>query len=98
MAESLCARGTSKTVSGVHDSSTGRARDCAPTVSTTARTPAAFGPRVSSQAMTRDGIALTPLGSTRTLPTVATHPCSLAAARAASTVVARAIIELDGEA
>ncbi len=42
-------------------------------------------PRASSQTVTADGIALTPFGSTRTLPQVATAPCRSAAARASCT-------------
>ena len=52
---------------------------------TTRRTAASSAPRASSQVATWLAIALTPPGSTRTLPTVATHPCRVAAARVART-------------
>ena len=54
-----------------------------------ARTASSAGPRASSQAVTADGIAFTPFGSTRTLPTVASAPCRSAAARAARTAAAQ---------
>ena len=42
---------------------------------TTRRTASSSAPRASSQPVTRLAMALTPPGSTRTLPTVATQPC-----------------------
>lgn len=73
-AASRAASAGSKGVCPVQDSSTGRTPVRSATSSTTARTPGSAGPRASSHAVTWDGIALTPLGSTRTLPTVATQP------------------------
>ena len=66
-----------KTTSGVQDSTTASVPAAAATSATTARTSASSAPRASSQARTRDGIALVPLGCTSTRPIVATVPCSV---------------------
>ena len=58
------------------------------TAATTARTSASSAPRASSQARTRDGIALVPFGATVTRPMVATALRAVAASRADSTAAA----------
>ena len=68
----------SKVVSSVQDSSRGTVRIAGAADWFRGRRrarPPPTGPRASSHAVTRDGIALTPLGSTRTLPNVASAPC-----------------------
>ena len=78
-------RSVSNVVSSVQDSSSSvppASRTTEVSFATTARTSSVAGPRASTQAVTDDGIALTPFGSTRTLPQVATVPCRCAASRA----------------
>ena len=84
-------REVSNGVDGVHDSWVILPPDCSTIAvmsATARRTARGLAPRASNQPVTALGIALTPPGVTATLPIVATHPCVMAASRAASTAPA----------
>ena len=81
----------SNIVVGVHDSWVTRPSKSATTSrtsATTRRTASASAPLASSHPVAQLAIALTPPGTTCTLPTVATHPWSIAERRAAMIMAA----------
>ena len=65
-----------------------RSRACRETASTRSASAASEEARASSQAVTRDGTALVPLGATSTRPNVARSSASRACLFAASAVIA----------
>lgn len=78
-----CGQGRIKlSAGGVNDSSTARVSRASATMSTSRLAAASSGPRLSSQPVTWEAMALTALGWMRTLPTVARHPVASAALRA----------------